>query len=439
MSSSSSIVVSHISKDYYLGLTGRKNSLAKIVRDRARHPLRRGGRKREGFRALDDVSFEVEEGSAVGVIGKNGAGKSTLLKIISRITPPSTGYIEMAGTVGSLLEVGTGFNLELTGIENVYLNGTILGMTKRQIDRRLDEIVAFAEVDKFLDTPVKRYSSGMRVRLAFAVAAHLDPEILIVDEVLSVGDAGFQAKCLAKMRSIAGEEGRTVLFVSHNLVTVEHFCPRALLMANGRLVYDGPTAETVKRYMQTFPMGQPSASAGVFDLAAADRSGDGYDKVFKQLQLRPHGGPPADSVRMGDRLRIEIECEGLDPSPNPFVQITFRSTVSQNLIRMRSTNLPLRAASGRRRDETVVIDIPSVLLTPGDYYLHLVARDSLNTKIDEVDRAGELTVLPADVLGTGYQFTHDDGMFYMPWEWELRPTTHDALDVDSARGDRQAG
>jgi lipopolysaccharide transport system ATP-binding protein len=427
MSSDAAVVVSHISKDYDLGLSGRSESLAKIARNRVRHPIT-GGRKRERFRALDDVSFEVPQGSAIGIIGKNGAGKSTLLKIISRITPPSAGHIDMVGTVGSLLEVGTGFNLELTGLENVYLNGTILGMSTRDIDRRLDEIVAFAEVDKFLDTPVKRYSSGMRVRLAFAVAAHLDPEVLIVDEVLSVGDAGFQAKSLAKMRSVAGDEGRTVLFVSHNLVTVEHFCPRAILMANGRLAFDGPTGETVQRYMQTFPQGERGPVEGVFDLASADRSADGYDPVFRQLELRPYGGAPADSVRMGDRLRIEIKCHGLDPAPNPFVQLTFRSATTQNLVRMRSTNLPLNVAASRRQDETVVLDIPSMILTPGDYSIHLVARDSVNNKIDEVERAGELTVLPADVLGTGFDFTAEDGLVYMPWEWELRPTAHDIPD-----------
>ncbi len=252
MSSEPAITVRGISKTYKLGLTGRSDSLLKVIERRARHPFR-GRVRREQFTALDDLTFDVEHGEAVGVVGKNGAGKSTLLKILSRITPPTSGWIEMAGNVGSLLEVGTGFHPELTGLENVYLNGTILGMSRAAIDRRLEEIVDFAEVDKFLDTPVKRYSSGMRVRLAFAVAAHLDPEILIVDEVLSVGDAGFQAKCLDKMKSIASDEGRTVLYVSHNLVTLEHLCPRSLLLADGRLVFDGPTEETVARYLRTFP------------------------------------------------------------------------------------------------------------------------------------------------------------------------------------------
>ena len=247
------IKVRHISKVFDLGLSGRTKSLATIVRERARHPFR-GGVKRERLFAVDDVTFDVAEGEAVGVIGNNGAGKSTLLKILSRITPPSGGYIDMRGTVGALLEVGTGFHPKLTGMENIYLNGTILGMTKRDIDRRLDEIIAFSEVDRFLETPVKRYSSGMRVRLAFAVAAHLDPQILIVDEILSVGDYAFQAKCLEKMRSIVAEQGRTVLFVSHNLTTVEHFCPRTILMDAGRVVIDGPTDEAIAKFLRQFPM-----------------------------------------------------------------------------------------------------------------------------------------------------------------------------------------
>src|SRR4051812_17399947 len=277
MSSDNAIVVRNLSKTYELGLTGRTESLPAILRRRLRHPLRGSGETRETFVALDDISFDVAPSEVVGVIGRNGAGKSTLLKILSRITTPSAGYAEIRGTVGSLLEVGTGFHPELTGIENVYLNGTILGMTKRAIDRRLEEIVEFAEVDKFLNTPVKRYSSGMRVRLAFAVAAHLDAEILIVDEVLSVGDFAFQAKCLDKMRSVAANQGRTVLYVSHNLVTVEHLCPRALLFASGKMVFDGPTHETLSRFLNMFPRAEYGDAPGVFDLGAADRSESEYE------------------------------------------------------------------------------------------------------------------------------------------------------------------
>lgn len=198
--------------------------------------------------ALQDVSFTVGQGEVLGVIGHNGAGKSTLLKILSRITPPSTGRVVLNGRVSSLIEVGTGFHPDLTGRENIYLNGTILGMTKGEVDRKFDEIVAFAEVEPFIDTPVKRYSSGMRVRLAFAVSAHLEPEILLVDEVLAVGDAAFQQKCLDKMDGVA-RGGRTVLFVSHNMQAIQRLCGRALLLKRGRLIADGPPARVIGDYL----------------------------------------------------------------------------------------------------------------------------------------------------------------------------------------------
>jgi lipopolysaccharide transport system ATP-binding protein len=200
--------------------------------------------------ALRDISFEVTRGETLGIIGRNGAGKSTLLKVLSRITHPTRGRIEIRGRSGSLLEVGTGFHQELTGRENVYLNGTVLGMKKREIDQKFDEIVEFSGVEKFLDTPVKRYSSGMRVRLAFAVAAHLEPEILIVDEVLAVGDAAFQRKCLDKMQDV-GQEGRTVLFVSHNMAAVSRLCERGILLDEGRIIEDGPIHDVAATYLNT--------------------------------------------------------------------------------------------------------------------------------------------------------------------------------------------
>jgi lipopolysaccharide transport system ATP-binding protein len=425
MSSEPAISARHVSKDYELGLSGRRETLLKIIERRIRHPIRGSGEKRERFRALDDVTFDIAPGEAVAVIGKNGAGKSTLLKIISRITQPSAGYIDMAGSVGSLLEVGVGFHPELTGIENVYLNGTILGMSKREIDRRLEEIVDFAEVHKFLETPVKRYSSGMRVRLAFAVAAHLDPEILIIDEVLSVGDYAFQAKCLEKMKSIADDQGRTVLYVSHNLVTIEHLCPRALLLIDGALAFDGPIEETLSKYLHTFPRAERELTPGVFDLAAADRSGaKNALELFKRLELRPNGGPPSDVIRMGDRLQVEIAVEGLDAIPQPNVHVTVGSSSTQTLFRLSSRMLRLEAAHTRCRDETIVIEIPSLPLTPGDYHLNVGAHDLKDSSIlfDEVHHAAEFSVIPADVLGTGYQFTASrDGHFVIPWDWEVRP------------------
>jgi lipopolysaccharide transport system ATP-binding protein len=433
MSSEPAISVNHVSKVYDLGLSGRTSSFATIIGERIRHPIRGSGPTRERLRALDDVTFDVAPGEVVGVIGKNGAGKSTLLKILSRITPPSDGYIEMAGSVGSLLEVGTGFHPELTGIENVYLNGSILGMSKREIDRRLEEILDFAEVDKFLDTPVKRYSSGMRVRLAFAVAAHLDPEILIIDEVLSVGDHSFQVKCLDKMQAIVSEEGRTILYVSHNLVTVEYLCPRALLLVDGQLAFDGDTDETASQYLNRFPHAERGPAAGVFDLAAADRSGEGRDALFTRLELRPGGGVPFETIRMGDRLRIEISVEGLDARPEATVWVTVGSSTTRCIFRMSSRMKPLEAAHRRCNDETIVLDIPSLVLTPGDYHLDVEAYGHENLLIDMVHRAAEFTVIPADMLGTGYHFGPRDGHFVVPFEWELRPSNPGRARSDEAR------
>ncbi len=234
---------------------GGYRTLRESLVNAAMAPIRRwrnGGHagQREEFWALEDIEFEIQPGEVVGIIGRNGAGKSTLLKILSRITKPTTGVVELYGRVGSLLEVGTGFHPELTGRENIFLNGSILGMSRQAIVKRFDEIVAFAEIERFLDTPVKRYSSGMYVRLAFAVAAHLEPEVLLIDEVLAVGDASFQKKCLNKMQDV-GHEGRTVLFVSHNMMAVTRLCPRAILLNRGRVIGDGPSAQITSLYLRS--------------------------------------------------------------------------------------------------------------------------------------------------------------------------------------------
>lgn len=249
MSNGTAIAVSNLSKTYRISHQHRSNRATEAMVEFLRHPFRRA--QVELFDALHRLDFEVAPGEAVGVIGRNGAGKSTLLKLLTRITAPTTGRIELHGRVGSLLEVGTGFHPELTGRENIYLNGTLLGMRRREIRRRFDEIVDFAGVDRFLDTPVKRYSSGMYVRLAFAVAAHLDTEILAIDEVLAVGDAEFQRKSIAKMRD-AARDGRTVLYVSHQMHTVTSLCTSALFLNAGHLDYHGTVDGALERYRATF-------------------------------------------------------------------------------------------------------------------------------------------------------------------------------------------
>jgi homopolymeric O-antigen transport system ATP-binding protein len=250
--------------------------------------------------ALEDVSFEVEQGEVLGVIGRNGAGKSTLLKVLTRITTPTRGRVEIRGRVGSLLEVGTGFHPELTGRENIYLNGAILGMKRREIQRKLPEMVEFSGVEAFLDTPVKRYSSGMYVRLAFSVAAHLEPEILLVDEVLAVGDAEFQARCLGRMEDF-GATGRTVLFVSHNMQAVAQLCDRVLLMEHGKVVRDGPAAEVVAHYLQT------SAGAGASRVWPDLETAPGDELVrLRSVRIVDSGGETVDYVDVREPVGVEL-------------------------------------------------------------------------------------------------------------------------------------
>ena len=273
----------------------------------------------ESIWALRDVNFEVRTGEVVGLIGRNGAGKSTLLKILSRITEPTEGFVAVHGRVGSLLEVGTGFHPELTGRENVYLNGAILGMRRAEIDRKFDEIVAFAETEKFIDTPVKHYSDGMRVRLAFAVAAHLEPEILVVDEVLSVGDAAFQRKCLGKMGEVA-TQGRTILFVSHNMPSVTRLCERAILLDGGTVVEDGPSHRVVAHYLSS---GLGIAAAREWnDLTTAP--GNGVVRL-RAVRVLDHSGQTSDSIDIRRPMRIEVEYQVLKPGQVLLPNLTFEN------------------------------------------------------------------------------------------------------------------
>lgn len=296
-----------LSKAYTIAHQAAKaTTMGEALARRLRNPLQRVDR--ETFWALKGVSFDIREGEAVGIIGRNGAGKSTLLKILSEITEPTAGSVELYGRVGSLLEVGTGFHPELTGRENIYLNGAILGMRQREIDRQFDAIVDFAEVERFLDTPVKRYSSGMYVRLAFAVAAHLDPEILVVDEVLAVGDATFQKKCLGKMGEVATQGGRTVLFVSHNMAAVQSLCNRAIWLHRGQICEDGDPRSVVATYLGT--SFSPLTEQFWPDMATAP----GNEKVrMHRACVRPLAGVSTDPITVSTPLAVEFEFWNLSP------------------------------------------------------------------------------------------------------------------------------
>jgi lipopolysaccharide transport system ATP-binding protein len=314
------ISINNISKEYNISHQASYGTLRDTLINLLKKPFNRHNTsKREIFRALSNISFDVQQGERVGIIGRNGAGKSTLLKILSQITPPTSGSVTLHGRVASLLEVGTGFHPELTGRENIFLNGAILGMKQSEIKKKFDEIVAFAEIEKFLDTPVKRYSSGMYVRLAFAVAAHLESEILIVDEVLAVGDAQFQQKCLRKMEDVTDREGRTVLFVSHNLPSVQAFCTRAVLLAQGKIQFIDTPRNIIQKYIGGTDMESKkqwsteqcprNGQARIYEIALRDQEGNiiSHPTIDQSLQITIDYSIISDDASVGFTVNLYDE------------------------------------------------------------------------------------------------------------------------------------
>jgi lipopolysaccharide transport system ATP-binding protein len=342
--------------------------------------------------ALRDINFEVKQGEVLGIIGRNGAGKSTLLKILSRVTAPTTGECRVKGRIASLLEVGTGFHPELTGRENIYLNGAILGMTKGEIGRKFDEIVNFSEVEKYIDTPVKRYSSGMYVRLAFAVAAHLDPEILIVDEVLAVGDAAFQKKCLGKMQDVS-KGGRTVLFVSHNMGAVSSLCEQAFLLKDGELIYKGPTEQTISLYLSN--MVEQSAIAVK---NRTDRRGDGKGRYIG-IRFVNSNGRQVTQISSGDDLAIRLDIEAAEPISSANFAIGFYNQMGFPLAHCnwRVSGQPLARLPSCA---SVVCHIPKVPLPPGTYRLNLLLEVAGNIA-DHVEGAALIEVVGGAFFPSG--------------------------------------
>lgn len=360
----------------------------------------------EEFWALKDVSFEVKRGEVLGIIGRNGAGKSTLLKILSRITEPSAGRATISGRVASLLEVGTGFHPELTGRQNIYLNGAILGMSRAEITRKLDEIVAFSEIDRFLDTPVKRYSSGMYVRLAFSVAAHLEPEILIVDEVLAVGDAEFQKKCLGKMEDVAAKQGRTVLFVSHNLAAVASLCDSALLLVGGRSVALGEVESTVQAYLTHM------RRDGLTPLdRRTDREGSGDVRIVS-VALEDEWGATVTAFRCGTQavLNFRVENRTGRELSNFHLSVGIDNEMAQRVVLLDSEMIGAgvrRLSPGRH---TVRVTMPKLPLMPGRYRLTIYF--SVNGIIaDWVKNASAMDVESGDYFGTGRLELPGQGLF----------------------------
>ena len=413
------IRVENLGKSYRVGRDrrGSYRTLRESLADLATAPFRRLRDKGEGpsetFWALKDVSFEVQPGEVVGVIGRNGAGKSTLLKVLSRITRPSRGRVELHGRVGSLLEVGTGFHPELTGRENVYLNGSILGMSRKEIDRRFDEIVAFAEVEKFLDTPVKRYSSGMYVRLAFAVAAHLEPEILIVDEVLAVGDDAFQKKCLGRIREISGS-GRTVLLVSHNMFTVESLCTRCIFLAQGAVEADDEPRRVTPRYLDA----ARRSADGQIDLRNHPNRGGRWRGGMERLEIRDGKGKPTSLVRMGGALTVGVTFDRQAAPIKPVLGVVVKDNRGQPIFGVNNRFVP-----GYRFEESVGVGrvdcrIDNLPLMPGTYLLDLYLGDH-REDVDVLQDAASFEVVPDDVFGSGKLPPAAAGPVCWPATWSL--------------------
>lgn len=395
------------------GAPVRYHSLRDHVAQAAQAPFRKMARLMRGeasgaagltkvIWAIDDIGFEIKRGEVVGIVGHNGSGKSTLLKILSRITEPTSGFVKIRGRVGSLLEVGTGFHQELTGRENVYLNGAILGMKNNEIDRKFDEIVDFSEVEKFIDTPVKYYSSGMQMRLAFAVAANLEPDILLVDEVLAVGDAGFQKKCLGKLESSA-KEGRTILFVSHNISATQHLCERAILLDSGKIVEDGSTDTILAHYLERF---QTNGNSRLLSQNVESRQGTGTARIVN-VQFLSAQGKPVSLVPLGEGCTVRMEIMGYDVTKGFGLVVEIVGPHNQSFCRISSIETKNWTMSLKAGDRAIVdCKIDRMNFAPREFSIRLTLRYGQLTGrrddlIDRVENAISFEIIPADVFKTG--------------------------------------
>ena len=413
-----------LAKQYRIGEREQYKALREAVTEAVISPFRRarnilsgsnnGHQEQSLIWAMRDVSFEIRRGEAVGIIGRNGAGKSTLLKVLSRITEPTRGQADIWGRVGSLLEIGTGFHPELTGRDNIYLNGAILGMKKTEIARKFDEIVAFSEVEKFIDTPVKRYSSGMYVRLAFAVAAHLETEILIVDEVLAVGDTQFQKKCLGKMGEVA-RHGRTVLMVSHNMAAIHSLCSRAILLEQGRSVSDGNPLDVTRLYLDGF---EKQSNGGVIDLRSPSVPRSGKATIFSELRLKNRAGAATTAFLSGDDMVLEFVLDSAFPVPDPILFVGVDDNLGRRIFTVSSqySNSDFPALD---RLLTAVCTIPDLCLLPGRYSMSICAGTTYDWCLDLVANVACFDVHASDYFGTGRMPPQDLGAVLVKSQWHI--------------------
>jgi len=429
------IQIDHLSKRYRLGTIGGRRLVDDVNRWWAsfrgkEDPLSRVGKKPNGrgdtVLALKDVALEIKQGEVLGIIGRNGAGKSTLLKILSRVTAPTVGEVRIKGRIASLLEVGTGFHPDLTGRENVFLNGAILGMTKPEIKKKLDEIVAFSGVEKFIDTPVKRYSSGMHVRLGFSVAAHLDPEILIVDEVLSVGDAAFREKCLAKMKQVNRSEGRTVIFVSHDMATVETLCKRGIVLEGGTVVFDGGTSEAINHYLKP-----PAAKAVVDELEDRARQGVGGARILS-IRFEDDEGNLRTHFRMGSPINMIVRANFLQAIENPTFAINILTDRGVLATACLSSHYGFKMGIVQGLVE-YRMRIDSVSLYPRTYIVEPYLAESAGTpNLDWVRDAATFVVTVGPDFMRAPVVTAHHGISFTETEWDAQRISADKLSATVA-------
>src|SRR5881296_1836798 len=411
---SDSIRVEHLSKQYFLGKASQQTMLRERLASFLKNPFAKDTSATDTLWALRDVSFGIKEGEVVGIIGRNGAGKSTLLKVLSKITYPTSGRVKVRGRVASLLEVGTGFHEELTGRENIFLNGSILGMRQREVEAKLDQIIEFAGVKRFIDTPIKRYSSGMRLRLGFAVAAHLDPDVLIVDEVLAVGDAGFQRKCLNAMDGLRSG-GRTVLFVSHNMAAVENLCSRCIWIDAGKVVMDGAPREVIEAYMNTFA----NAREAMADLRSVkDRRGSGEIR-YTGVEYLNTAGEPLQVVRSGDSLIIRFHYHASKPIPFPSfgfrLYTEFGTLVTDTSTWHHAIDIPLVPPG----DGYVDLHIDFLNLLPARYYFSLWITGTASPVHDNIEYCAQLEVELSNVYSSGRMLDSLSGIVFFPQRWKV--------------------
>jgi lipopolysaccharide transport system ATP-binding protein len=417
-----SIDVNNLGKRYRIGELEPYKTLRDALMRVAGHPARAIRKTHSGAAvpnlpveddhiwALRNISFKVKQGEAVGIIGPNGAGKSTLLKVLSRITEPTEGSAEIRGRVRALLEVGTGFHMELTGRENVYLNGAILGMRKAEIDRKFDEIVDFSGVTEFINTPVKRYSDGMRVRLGFSIAAHLDPEILLVDEVLAVGDAAFQRKCLGKLGDVTGE-GRTIMFVSHDMAAIQNLCSTAYALDHGRVFASGEANDVISRYLESVSRPQTLSISG-----RTDRQGNGR---LRATGFALSGAVTSqDIVRCGAPTTLEIAFQGTPPLRNVGIEVLFYNQLGTCVL-LAGSNYAGTVFERVPERGTFLCHFEKLPLMPGIYQLRFVCLvDGIET--DDIANAVTLQVVEGDYYGSG-KLPEGYGDIAVPHSWEVRP------------------